>query len=224
MKQFDNNLLLLYPACSLHDTCKCPVLFFFFSLFFHHFTSFLHQIHVNYYFTSTTIYMRIYSKQQASSRTKSSKWELRIEKKKSNEKTRIVQSIVSCLSAHTACSKRERDAVAFLTSFTDLRYEHWTHRQTHNASEMRELKMQAASCRNLFRWTCEIANWNGGGLKWDEVTFEVKILIYGQFQNSGLPSYIFPSSTSFRAGIREILWMMMIISFVLLLMLKIYIY
>ena len=32
------------------------------------------------------------------------------------------------------------------------------------------------------------------------MTFEVKILIYGQFQNSGLP-YIFPSSTSFRAKI-----------------------
>lgn len=40
--------------------------------------------------------------------------------------------------------------------------------------------MQAASCRNLFRWTCEIAEWNG--LKWDEVTFEVKFLFMVNFR------------------------------------------
>lgn len=109
-----------------------------------------------------------------------------------------MQSIVSCLSAH--CSER---CCCIFNVFHGLRYEHTDRHTTTSESDERELKMQAASCRNLFRWTCEIAKWSG--LKWDEVTFEVKILIYGQFQNSGLP-YIFPSSTSFRA---KILCMMM---------------
>lgn len=150
-----------------------------FSLFF--LRSFLRRVHVNYYFTST-IYKKTVERLSATPPTTTATTQRK-------KVTRIVQSIVSCLSAH--CSER---CCCIFNVFRELRYEHT---DRHSRAE-RELKLQAASCRNLFRWTCEIAKWSG--LKWDEVTFEVKILIYGQFQNSGLP-YIFPSSSSFRAAI-----------------------
>lgn len=142
--------------------------------------SFLHQIHVNYYFTST--FDDNEKKKENCSR-------------KSNEKTRIVQSIASCLSAHA----HSRDAVAFLTS---LEREIWTHTQ------MKSIAAEAQQRTSIGEWT-EIAEQVAetcfclggrdardrevecGGLKWDEVTFEVKILIYGQFENSGLLLSVF---------------------------------
>lgn len=110
--------------------------------------SFLHQIHVNYYFTSTT-YM---DGRQGNSRG----WERR---KKSNEKRGLCSQ-----SFHVYLHTAQRDAVAFLTSFTVCDMNTQT-----DTNDERELKMQAASCRNLFRWTCEIAKMEWIEVRWGDI-------------------------------------------------------
>lgn len=143
-----------------------------YSLFSFVVVSILHQIHVNYYFTSTFCDSR-------EAYTGTTRRKIR----KSNEKTRIVQSIASCLSLHT-----ERCCCIF--NVFRARYEH-TQAAAACGCPHKRVNLNCSKLQKLV-WVDVRDREVECGLKWDEVTFEVKILIYGQFENSGLPLCPFP--------------------------------